>query len=91
MGVFIFWKWVIVEGYVILNKDVKVVYLIEVKIDLMDEDIVVYVWLVENIFYLFIFYVEYSGMYGDLEVVRKVSVVLSNIKFWYGGGICLKE
>ncbi|EQC2819242.1 geranylgeranylglyceryl/heptaprenylglyceryl phosphate synthase, partial [Listeria innocua] len=36
-------------------------------------------------------YVEYSGMYGDPEAVRKVSEVLSDTEFWYGGGIRSKE
>ncbi|AAT04556.1 heptaprenylglyceryl phosphate synthase [Listeria monocytogenes] len=91
MGAFIPWKRVTAEGYVILNKDAKVAHLTEAKTDLTDEDIVAYARLAENIFHLPIFYVEYSGMYGDPEVVRKASAALSNTKFWYGGGIRSKE
>ncbi|MBC2063442.1 heptaprenylglyceryl phosphate synthase [Listeria marthii] len=91
VGDFIPWKRVTSEGYVILNKDAKVAHLTEAKTDLTDEDIVAYARLAENIFRLPIFYVEYSGMYGDPEVARKVSAVLGDTKFWYGGGIRSKE
>ncbi|MBC1807881.1 heptaprenylglyceryl phosphate synthase [Listeria sp. FSL L7-0993] len=91
VGDFIPWKRVTSEGYVILNKDAKVAHLTEAKTDLTDEDIVAYARLAENIFRLPIFYVEYSGMYGDPEVARKVSAVLDDTKFWYGGGIRSKE
>ncbi|MBF2350331.1 heptaprenylglyceryl phosphate synthase [Listeria marthii] len=91
VGDFIPWKRVTSEGYVILNKNAKVAHLTEAKTDLTDEDIVAYARLAENIFRLPIFYVEYSGMYGDPEVARKVSAVLGGTKFWYGGGIRSKE
>ncbi|HBM3486540.1 TPA: heptaprenylglyceryl phosphate synthase [Listeria innocua] len=91
LGDFIPWKRITSEGYVILNKDAKVAQLTEAKTDLTDEDIIAYARLAENIFRLPIFYVEYSGMYGDPEAVRKVSEVLSNTEFWYGGGIRSKE
>lgn len=91
VGDFIPWKRVTSEGYVILNKNAKVAHLTEAKTDLTDEDIVAYARLAENIFRLPIFYVEYSGMYGDPEVARKVSAVLGVTKFWYGGGIRSKE
>ncbi|MBC2184458.1 heptaprenylglyceryl phosphate synthase [Listeria sp. FSL L7-0233] len=91
VGDFIPWKRVTSEGYVILNKDAKVAHLTEAKTDLTDEDIVAYASLAENIFHLPIFYVEYSGKYGDPEVARKVTAVLTDTKFWYGGGIRSKE
>ncbi|HBM3583810.1 TPA: heptaprenylglyceryl phosphate synthase [Listeria innocua] len=91
LGDFIPWKRITSEGYVILNKDAKVAHLTEAKTDLTDEDIIAYARLAENIFRLPIFYVEYSGMYGNPEAVRKVSEVLSDTKFWYGGGIRSKE
>ncbi|MBC1370621.1 heptaprenylglyceryl phosphate synthase [Listeria welshimeri] len=91
MGDFIPWKRVISEGYVILNKDAKVAQLTEAKTDLTDEDIIAYARLAENIFRLPIFYIEYSGMYGNPEVAKKVSAALDDTKFWYGGGIRSKE
>ncbi|MBC6141611.1 heptaprenylglyceryl phosphate synthase [Listeria welshimeri] len=91
MGEFIPWKRVTSEGYVILNKDAKVAQLTEAKTDLTEEDIIAYARLAENIFRLPIFYIEYSGMYGNPEVAKKVSAALDDTKFWYGGGIRSKE
>ncbi|MBC2376428.1 heptaprenylglyceryl phosphate synthase [Listeria welshimeri] len=91
MGDFIPWKRVTSEGYVILNKDAKVAQLTEAKTDLTEEDIIAYARLAENIFRLPIFYIEYSGMYGNPEVAKKVSAALDDTKFWYGGGIRSKE
>ncbi|MBC1645381.1 heptaprenylglyceryl phosphate synthase [Listeria welshimeri] len=91
MGDFIPWKRVTSEGYVILNKDAKVAQLTEAKTDLTEEDIIAYAHLAENIFRLPIFYIEYSGMYGNPEVAKKVSAALDDTKFWYGGGIRSKE
>ncbi|MBC1470127.1 heptaprenylglyceryl phosphate synthase [Listeria welshimeri] len=91
MGEFIPWKRVTSEGYVILNKDAKVAQLTEANTDLTEEDIIAYARLAENIFRLPIFYIEYSGMYGNPEVAKKVSAALDDTKFWYGGGIRSKE
>ncbi|MBK2003725.1 heptaprenylglyceryl phosphate synthase [Listeria ivanovii subsp. londoniensis] len=87
MGDFIPWKRVTSEGYVILNQDAKVAKLTEANTALTKEDIVAYARLAENLFHLPIFYVEYSGTYGDPDVVKDVSKVLSETKLWYGGGI----
>ncbi|PZF88851.1 heptaprenylglyceryl phosphate synthase [Listeria ivanovii] len=87
MGDFIPWKRVTSEGYVILNKEAKVAKLTEANTDLTKEDIIAYARLAENLFHLPIFYVEYSGIYGDPDVVKDVSEVLSKTKLWYGGGI----
>ncbi|MBF2600966.1 heptaprenylglyceryl phosphate synthase [Listeria seeligeri] len=91
MGDFIPWKRVTSEGYVILNKEAKAAKLTEAETDLTKEDIVAYARLAENIFHLPIFYVEYSGTYGDPDVVKAASGVLNETKLWYGGGIRSKE
>lgn len=85
------WDEIFVEGYCVFNFEVKVVVLIEVKIDLNVEDVVVYVCMVECMFYLFVFYLEYSGMYGDFELVVEVKNLLNEMKLFYGGGIEIKE
>lgn len=87
MGDFIPWKRVTSEGYVILNQDAKVAKLTEANTALTKADIVAYARLAENLFHLPIFYVEYSGIYGDPAIVKEVSQVLSETKLWYGGGI----
>ncbi|MEI2400948.1 geranylgeranylglyceryl/heptaprenylglyceryl phosphate synthase, partial [Paenibacillus phytohabitans] len=46
-----------------------------------------YAAMAEKMFSLPIFYLEYSGTYGDKEIVEAVSDNLQTTKLFYGGGI----
>ena len=81
------WDELVAEGYCVLNPDCKVAKATEAKTDLDTEDVVAYARMAEKLFKLPIFYVEYSGTYGDAEVVKAVSNVLEETKLFYGGGI----
>ncbi|WP_461176672.1 heptaprenylglyceryl phosphate synthase [Virgibacillus ainsalahensis] len=77
---------ILFEGYCILNEDAKAFthtnsYLPD------DGDVTAYAYMAENVFHLPIFYMEYSGKYGDPELVKKVKNGLSNTSLFYGGGI----
>lgn len=86
-GMFMNWDEIIAEGYCVLNPDCKVAQLTEAKTDLEDEDVVAYAQMAEELFHLPIFYMEYSGTYGDPDLVYEVSRVLKNTTLIYGGGI----
>ncbi|WP_062052312.1 heptaprenylglyceryl phosphate synthase [Bacillus sp. JCM 19034] len=86
-GAIMNWDEVVVEGYCVLNKDSKVGQLTEAKAPLATEDVVAYARLAENLYHMPIFYIEYSGVYGDIELVREVARVLNKTKLFYGGGI----
>ncbi|MER2171599.1 MAG: geranylgeranylglyceryl/heptaprenylglyceryl phosphate synthase, partial [Psychrobacillus psychrodurans] len=47
--------------------------------------------MVEYLFKFPVFYMEYSGMYGNVETVKKVKNRLKNTKLFYGGGILTEE
>ncbi|PSL25531.1 putative glycerol-1-phosphate prenyltransferase [Planomicrobium soli] len=81
------WEELVPEGYCILNADCKAAKLTDAKTDLTAEDVVAYARMAEHFFRLPIFYVEYSGMYGDVELVEQVKEQLSNTRLFYGGGI----
>ncbi|MBM7604801.1 putative glycerol-1-phosphate prenyltransferase [Metabacillus crassostreae] len=81
------WDEIVVEGYCILNPDCKAAKLTEAATDLSIEDVKAYARVAENMFHLPIFYLEYSGKLGDLDVVKETKKVLSNTKLFYGGGI----
>ena len=59
------WDEIIPEGYCILNPDCKAAKLTSVTKVPDKEDIIAYAQMVEHMFKFPIFYMEYSGMYGD--------------------------
>ncbi|GIN58452.1 heptaprenylglyceryl phosphate synthase [Lederbergia ruris] len=81
------WDEVLVEGYCILNADCKAAKLTKAVTSLDDEDVIAYARMAEKMFQMPIFYMEYSGNYGDPKLVEKVSGQLSNTILFYGGGI----
>ncbi|WP_107838099.1 heptaprenylglyceryl phosphate synthase [Metasolibacillus meyeri] len=85
------WEELVAEGYCVLNPDCKVAHATDAQTDLSIDDVVAYARMAENYFKLPIFYLEYSGTYGDVEVVRAVKDVLINTSLFYGGGITTVE
>lgn len=86
-GDIMMWDELIAEGYCILNSDCKAAKLTNANTNLYQEDVIAYARLAENFFRLPIFYMEYSGEYGDPELVKRVSQELNQTQLIYGGGI----
>ncbi len=78
------------EGYCILNPEAKAFQYTNCKLP-ETEDVKAYAYMAEHVFHLPIFYVEYSGTYGDPEVVREIKEELHETKLFYGGGIETSE
>lgn len=81
------WNELIPEGYCILNGNCKAAELTGAKTELAADEVLAYARLAEHFFRLPIFYMEYSGVYGDMDLVHKVKEVLSETRLFYGGGI----
>ncbi|MCM3715503.1 heptaprenylglyceryl phosphate synthase [Alkalihalobacillus oceani] len=81
------WDEVVMEGYCVLNQEAKVAALTEANTDLSGEDIVAYARMAEKLYQFPVFYLEYSGVYGDVSIVEDVSRVLEKTRLFYGGGI----
>lgn len=90
-GDVLIWEELVAEGYCVLNPDCKVAQVTSAKTDLTEEDVVAYARMAENYFKLPIFYLEYSGAYGDVEMVKATAEVLEKTKLFYGGGITSVE
>lgn len=86
-GKLITWDEIKIEAYCILNKDSKVAKRTDAITELDDEDVIAYAVMAENMFRMPIFYLEYSGTYGDPKLVEKVKAQLSETRLFYGGGI----
>ena len=81
------WDEIVVEGYCILNEKSKAAQLTHAKAKLDEEDVRAYARVAEKVFHLPIFYLEYSGKYGDIETVKQAKDVLDHTQLFYGGGI----
>lgn len=87
-GAMLDWSEVVTEGYVILNENSAVAKLTSAHTDLDAKDVAAYARMAERMFRCPIVYLEYSGKFGDMEVVRSASKVLSGeAQLFYGGGI----
>lgn len=81
------WDEILVEGYCILNGECKAAQLTKANTELTKEDVRAYAMMAEKMFRLPIFYMEYSGTYGDPELVHEVKNTLDKTVLFYGGGI----
>ncbi|MBG9549369.1 heptaprenylglyceryl phosphate synthase [Cytobacillus firmus] len=81
------WEEILVQGYCILNEECKAAQVTNSRTDLSLDEIRAYAMMAEKMFRLPIFYLEYSGKYGDAAVVAEVKNTLEETVLFYGGGI----
>lgn len=85
------WSDLIGEGYIVLNPDCAVGKKTAAIIPSTNREIAAYATLAEKLFHLPIVYVEYSGMFGDMDVLQQVKNQLNETHLIYGGGITNAE
>ncbi|MBS4206133.1 heptaprenylglyceryl phosphate synthase [Lederbergia citrea] len=85
------WDEILVEGYCILNEQCKAAEQTNANTNLDADDVAAYAMMAEKMFHMPIFYMEYSGTYGDPQLVSRVKDQLSETKLFYGGGIKTAE
>lgn len=81
------WDSLVPEGYVVLNGDSEVARLTHADTYLNQQDVIACANLTEKLFRLPVCYLEYSGMFGNMELVRQVRDSLEETQLFYGGGI----
>ena len=75
------------EAYIVLNPDSAVAVYTEADCDQGPGDVAAYAKVAEHFFGQEIVYVEYSGTYGDPDLVRAAHDAVSDAALFYGGGI----
>jgi putative glycerol-1-phosphate prenyltransferase len=81
------WDNVLAEGYIILNANSTVAQVTEAETELDLDDVIAYALLADRLLHLPIVYVEYSGTFGNMDLVRRVRASLRDARLIYGGGI----
>lgn len=90
-GSFIPWDRLVPEGYIVLNSEATVARITEADTSLDAAAAVGYAGAGDKLMRLPIVYVEYSGRFGDMELVREVRRQLTDARLFYGGGITNAE
>ncbi|MBU7317668.1 heptaprenylglyceryl phosphate synthase [Paenibacillus oleatilyticus] len=86
-GAILDWDELVPEGYIILNGDSTAAKLTEADVRLDARDVEAYARIADRLFRCPIVYLEYSGVFGDMELVGRVKRLLSRSRLFYGGGI----
>ena len=86
-GYMIPWDLLIPEGYIILNPDATAAKITEADASITTVETVAHAQVADKLMRLPIVYIEYSGMYGDMERVSEVKRALRQAQLFYGGGI----
>lgn len=86
-GRFVPWEVTASSGYIILNGDSTAARLSKADASLDRQSVLPYVWLSDRLWRLPITYIEYSGTFGDMDLLRHVSEEMIQGQLFYGGGI----
>lgn len=90
-GYMIPWDMLIPEGYIVLNPDSTVAQLTQSNTSIDSSAVAAYAQIADRMLNLPIVYVEYSGKFGDMELVQQVRRTLEQSRLFYGGGIVDRE
>lgn len=83
----IVWDMVIPEAYIVLNPNSAVGRVTGADCGITAEEVAAYASIADHFFKFPIVYIEYSGMYGNPEVVKRASEAIDHAVLYYGGGI----
>lgn len=86
-GSFLDWSTIAGEGYVIVNEGSTAGRITGASPPDTLEDFLAYARLADRLFRLPVFYVEYSGKFGNMDWVRRARATLAHARLFYGGGI----
>lgn len=85
------WDLVVPEAYIVLNPESSVGRVTRAVCNIPAEDVAAYATVADRYFKFPIVYIEYSGTYGDPEIVKAASDAVEDALIYYGGGINSKE
>jgi len=90
-GAFLPWDSVAGEAYIVLNGESTAARVSGADCGISDSRAVAYGQLADRLWRVPVVYLEYSGAFGDMKLVRKVREELRQARLFYGGGIRTSE
>jgi putative glycerol-1-phosphate prenyltransferase len=81
------WESIVGEAYLVLNSDSTVARMTGADASISNNEVVAYSQVADRLWNVPVLYIEYSGIFGDMELVRRVSNGLKQAHLFYGGGI----
>ena len=81
------WECLVPEAYIVLNPNSSVGKVTKAICDLKADEVAAYAAVADHYFHFPIVYIEYSGTFGDPNVVKAASDALVHSILYYGGGI----
>ena len=81
------WEYLVPEAYIVLNPNSSVGKVTKSVCDLKADEVAAYAAVADHYFHFPIVYIEYSGTFGDPNVVKAASDALDHSILYYGGGI----
>lgn len=81
------WEAVVGEAYIVLNGYSTVARLTAARTDIDERTALAYAQIADRLWNVPVLYVEYSGIFGDMNLVRAIRAGLRQAHLIYGGGI----
>ncbi|MDB4866886.1 MAG: heptaprenylglyceryl phosphate synthase [Cohnella sp.] len=81
------WDSVVGEAYLVLNPGSTVARVTEADANLSEGDALAYTQVADRLWNVPVLYIEYSGLFGDMRLVRRIRDELRQAHLFYGGGI----
>jgi phosphoglycerol geranylgeranyltransferase len=78
---------IVPEAYIVLNPDSSVGKVTRSACGLSADEVAAYAAVADHYFHFPIVYIEYSGMFGNPDVVKAASAAIDRAVLYYGGGI----
>ncbi|MCD9022372.1 heptaprenylglyceryl phosphate synthase [Cohnella silvisoli] len=81
------WESIAGEAYLVLNPDSTVARLTGAEANIGSNEAIAYSQVADRLWNIPVLYVEYSGTFGDMELLKRISNSLKQAQLFYGGGI----
>ncbi|MFF2092664.1 heptaprenylglyceryl phosphate synthase [Paenibacillus sp. NPDC058174] len=87
-GSFVPWEETAAQGYIILNEDAAAARITGARTDLDEDEVAAHVMMADRLMRLPVVYIEYSGTFGNMSLLRTVrETARGGARIFYGGGI----